>query len=353
MRATERSSIPSLDGFRAISILIVVASHSGWGDIIPGGLGVTIFFFLSGYLITTLLLREAEDTQSINVGHFYLRRILRLYPPLIVTLCIAYCLVISGFLGGAASVTGALAQLFYFANYYQLFFSPPDGVPAGTGVLWSLAVEEHFYLIYPLLFIAFLRMGKRSQLAVALGVFCAVALIWRMHLASAPSFDPSRTFYASDTRFDSILFGCIFALLSWDLKLDSGTISRPTQGLLACLGVAGLLLSLADRNPYFRETWRYSLQGICLMPIFLHAISQRKSYIAILLNCAPMRRLGVYSYSIYLIHFVILSMLVKVAAGKINSVLLLATAVIGSCGYGFLIDTFVDPYFRRIRRKLH
>src|SRR5215813_15558710 len=88
--ASDKGVIPSLDGLRAISISIVLVSHAGYGSVVPGGLGVTIFFFLSGYLITTLLVDERERSGRIDIGKFYLRRVFRLFPPLVVTLIIAY-----------------------------------------------------------------------------------------------------------------------------------------------------------------------------------------------------------------------------------------------------------------------
>src|SRR5215472_10698431 len=98
--------IPSLNGLRAISISIVMVAHAGYGNVIPGGLGVTIFFFLSGYLITTLLMDEYDRSDRINIGKFYLRRIFRLFPPLLVTLIIAYSLEVLGLLDGGISWAG-------------------------------------------------------------------------------------------------------------------------------------------------------------------------------------------------------------------------------------------------------
>ena len=153
--------IPSLDGIRAISVLIVVLGHSGLEALVPGGLGVTIFFFLSGYLITTLMLTEHERTGGINIFNFYTRRVFRLMPPLLVTLAIAYGLTYARLLSGGITDTGLAAQLLYFANYYGLFFDPGNTIPDGTGILWSLAVEEHFYIFYPLLMT--LMLGMRSS----------------------------------------------------------------------------------------------------------------------------------------------------------------------------------------------
>src|SRR5664279_5317039 len=133
IRSTD--NIPSLNGIRAGSVLIVVLSHSEFGTIVPGGLGVTIFFFLSGYLITTLMFTEWERSGDIDILSFYARRIFRLIPPLFITLAIAYGLAYYKFLPGLITAKGLAAQLFYFANYYALFFDPGNTIPAGTGVL--------------------------------------------------------------------------------------------------------------------------------------------------------------------------------------------------------------------------
>src|SRR4029077_12459985 len=159
----ENGAIPSLDGLRAISILIVLVSHAGYGTVVPGGLGVTIFFFLSGYLITTLLLDENKRSGRINIGKFYLRRVFRLFPPLLVTLVIAYSLVALGLLDGGISWAGVLAQLLYFANYYGLFFDPGNTTAAGTGILWSLAVEEHFYMVYPAVLVGLFALSLSGR----------------------------------------------------------------------------------------------------------------------------------------------------------------------------------------------
>ena len=165
--------IPSLDGLRAISVLLVVLGHSGLDAIVPGGLGVTIFFFLSGYLISTLMLAEHDKTGGINILHFYARRVFRLMPPLIVSLAIAYGLTYSGWLAGGITSKGLAAQLLYFANYYGLFYDPGNTVPDGTGILWSLAVEEHFYIFYPLLMALLLGAAFRPRtIGALLGIVC-------------------------------------------------------------------------------------------------------------------------------------------------------------------------------------
>lgn len=350
--------IPSLDGIRACSIVIVVASHCGLGNLIPGGLGVTIFFFLSGYLITTLLDREYRLTRNINVRHFYIRRALRLYPPLIMTLVIAYSLVSLGALGGSISVSGALAQIFYFANYYQIFFDSGHSIPNGTGILWSLAVEEHFYLIYPLFLFLCIRFCKTSTLITILTGLCAAALFWRMHLVSAPGFEIARTYYASDTRFDSILYGCIYSIASVrpDQRLVDRGITRK-HWIIFALGLVGIIISIVYRNPFFRETSRYTLQGISLMPIFYLSINGKKTILFRVLNSSFVRRIGIYSYSIYLIHFILLDLITRLSThAKVDTLGPITLFFLVMCGaslYAFFVDSFIDPYFRRLRIAFH
>jgi peptidoglycan/LPS O-acetylase OafA/YrhL len=349
-----RQIIPSLDGIRAISVLIVVLAHSGLQALIPGGLGVTIFFFLSGYLITTLMLAENERTGKINILQFYARRMLRLMPPLFVSLAIAYGLTYAGLLSGGITISGLAAQLFYFANYYGLFFDPGNTVPDGTGILWSLAVEEHFYIFYPLFLTLLLRSALRPRtIGTLLGIGCLVVLAWRIHLVQSPDFVFYRTYYASDTRIDSIIYGCILAIVINPMRERhrDDTISVSQSAALAT-AAGTLLLTLLYRDTAFRETIRYSLHGLALMPLFYFAIRFSDNRLFRHLNSPWMITLGTYSYVIYLIHYVVISMIAKNApAIAAKSFILFPTALLISIAYAAAVDRFVDQYFRQLRRK--
>ncbi len=145
---TPAGSIPSLNGIRAVAVLLVFLAHGGLEHVVPGGLGVTIFFVLSGYLITTLMRVEHDRHSRIDFRNFYLRRLVRLMPPLVVVVALAALLAALGVIGGAFSAEGLLAALFYFGNYFVIAHDF-RGMPAGIGVVWSLAIEEHFYLLFP------------------------------------------------------------------------------------------------------------------------------------------------------------------------------------------------------------
>jgi peptidoglycan/LPS O-acetylase OafA/YrhL len=351
-------TIPSLDGIRAVSVLIVVLAHSGLEDLVPGGLGVTIFFFLSGYLITTLILTENERTEKINIPQFYARRMFRLMPPLFVSLAIAYGLTYAGLLAGGITITGLAAQLLYFANYYGLFFDPGNTVPDGTGILWSLAVEEHFYIFYPI--IMTLLVGSRLRprtIGTLLGIGCVVILAWRIYLVHFPDFVTYRTYYASDTRIDSIIYGCILAIVMNPLRdVHHDTLRHDTMSLgqwaIVATAAGTLLLTLLYRDTAFRETVRYSLQGLALMPLFYFAIRFSDNQLFRHLNSRLAIMLGTYSYAIYLIHYVVIrSIATNAPAIAAKFLIVFPTALLVSIAYAAAVDRFVDRYFRQLRRK--
>ncbi len=298
--------IAGLDGLRALSVALVVVAHAGWERVVPGGLGVTVFFFVSGFLITTLLTAEHDRTGAVAVGAFYGRRFLRLAPELYGM--IALTALAGPLYGQHATARDVAAGAGYATNYLYAF--------GGEGslrwsVLWSLAVEEHFYLTFPALFLL-LRRRPRALLA-ALMALCAAALAWRT-AAHAGGWPDTYTYAATESRLDSIAWGCA-AAVAFGLW-GGGWSRRPHRA--AAAGAAGglaLLASLAVRNDAFRETARYTLQGLGLAGVFaalfLTAAGARLRRGA--LEWAPLRDLGRRSYGVYLWHFELL--LAAAAAG--------------------------------------
>jgi peptidoglycan/LPS O-acetylase OafA/YrhL len=295
--------IPSLDGLRAAAVLLVFAAHSGLPVPIPGNFGVTIFFFLSGYLITTLLRMELERTGGIKLGAFYLRRALRILPPFLVVLVGASAVTMAGALEGAVKPGAFLAQLLQLNNYYIVSQGWWDGRAPGTWVFWSLSVEEHFYLLFPFVFtLLWHRLPIARQRFVALGALCAIVLLWRCLLVFALDAPKDRTYVATDTRIDSILFGCMLAVFG-NPMLDSTRIGeRWWKWALLPLGVAGLVISFAVKSPQFLETFRYSLQGLALFPVFVVAVRYPTWSLFRLLNVRWVKFVGVLSYALYLLH---------------------------------------------------
>lgn len=298
--------IPSLDGLRAVSFFIVFVAHAGLTGV-PGGFGVTVFFCLSGFLITTLMRMEFEKTRTVSLKAFYLRRVLRILPPFYLVLTVATVLAALGVIQGALQFRAVLAQYLHYANYWIVAHGY-DGQALGTGVYWSLAVEEHFYFLFPWLYLGLRRAGfaGRSQGLVLLGL-CAVILAWRCWLVYGQHVPMDRTYLASDTRFDSILYGA--ALAVWGNPVLDG---EPKGGLklwkyvLLPLSLAVLLFCFVYRDDAFRETFRYSLQGLALLPVFVVAVRAPEWLPFRFLNWKPIAFVGVLSYSLYLVHHVVL-----------------------------------------------
>jgi len=303
--------IPSLNGLRALSFLMVFLGHaSPWQ--IPGGFGVTVFFFLSGYLITTLLRLELERTGRIDIKLFYLRRLLRIWPPFYIVLVSGLLLVWSGAITASLHWPSVTALALHVYNYWVIFHDWRGVVP-GAGVYWSLAVEEHFYLIFPALFIAVSRARLTPRQIVAVfGFICVLVLAWRCALVFVWDLAGARTFCATDTRIDSILFGCALAI-GQNPALDYPRAERPSRRDVAMLAgsVSLLLTTFLVRDFWFRETLRYSLQGVALMPIFVVAVRFPSWGPMRALNVRGLEFLGTLSYSLYLVHHSVLDALVE------------------------------------------
>jgi peptidoglycan/LPS O-acetylase OafA/YrhL len=340
--------IPSLDGIRALAVSLVFFAHAGLGHIIPGGLGVTAFFFLSGFLITTLLVKEYDGKGAIHYPYFFLRRVFRLFPPLLTCLALVYALSFAGVVGGGRSVTGLLAQVFYLANYHQIF-EWPGAVPDGLGVLWSLAVEEHFYLFFPLILAWLLKRVSRRHVPRILMVVCALVLGWRGYLVLVEQVSTYRTYYATDTRIDSILFGCILALTINPVHQPADATMKAKDYLWLVASTAVMLVSLLVRDERFRETLRYTVQGLALMPVFYLAVVRAEHPLFSWLNWGWMKKLGVYSYGIYLIHHVIIEALAS-APSTSSLPVVMAGSLAASVVFAAVVDRFIDRYFARLRK---
>lgn len=299
--------IPSLDGIRALAFLLVFLGHVGAPGI-PGGFGVTIFFFLSGYLITTLLRLEVEQTGQVDFKRFYLRRVLRIFPPFYLVLASAIALTTSGVVRGELETASICSQLFHYFNFWAIHHGFA-GIPDGTGVYWSLAIEEHFYAVFPALYSLLVRgnlSGKQQRLVFF--AICVGILLWRCALVFLFHSDPNRTYLGTDTRCDCLLLGCALAVAGNPMFDVEKATQRPSMALVLSLGVSTvlLLLSFVIRDDRFRESIRYSMQIAALYGIFFTAIRYPNWGPFPLLNTRAARFIGKLSYSLYLVHQIVL-----------------------------------------------
>ncbi|MGB3899352.1 MAG: acyltransferase [Mesorhizobium sp.] len=288
-----------------------------------------------------MLTREADRYGSISLSAFYRRRAIRLLPPLLVTLALAAVACWFGLISGEIDARSLASQIFFFSNYYNLYGPAHQGL-GGTGVLWSLAVEEHFYLLFPLLFILLFRGAIGIRHIVALVV---LVLAWRCARIALWGTDEWTIYFSSDTRIDSILFGCLLALLEWrGFRFPEGRAAWLILAVAACL----LLPTFIVSSDFFRSTFRYSLQGLALMPFFFYAVHKPSALPFRPLNWPLARRIGVYSYSIYLSHDVFIDALGRQGASTV-SVLIVAGAL--SVGYAALLHELVEKPFRGMRSR--
>ena len=212
--------VPELDGIRAVAIAFVVTAHYKLLPFsVPGGFGVTLFFFLSGYIITTLFFSEYNSTFDVNIPLFYLRRWIRLTPPLVIMVVIAvifFHVSRVGAEGTPVPIGTTMAALFYYTNYYDLAWKMEPYKVIPFGICWSLAIEEHFYLLWPLVIKFFIKYPRK--LAVGIAAACATVLIWRGIAHWGLGLPEWYTGMATDTRIDFILYGVLLRVLfesSW------------------------------------------------------------------------------------------------------------------------------------------
>lgn len=331
--------------------MLVFIAHANIFPQVPGGFGVTIFFFLSGYLITTLMRLEIEATGQLSFKKFYLRRIYRIFPPLYIVLVISLLFVYFGIIERELTFPAVAAQFLHFTNYYSILVGNDNFTP-GTAILWSLAVEEHFYAIFPLLFLFLVRNMNYRQTAAALLFICMLVLIWRLHLVYNMGIMHPYTYKATDARFDSIAFGCIMGVFSNPALGDKEYVTSEKMKIFILIIAFSILgFCLIYRSPEFRESIRYTLQGIALFPIFYLAISRSHWPIFSWLNWRPVKFMGLISYTFYLSHLLGLHLARDITGD--NAVM---RTIIGFCitaAFCTFMYIYIEKYFSRLRKKLH
>jgi len=267
---------PALDGLRAIFVLMVMASHTEMPFFRGGGLGVTGFFVLSGFLITSILVRERNDTGGINLKAFYARRALRLFPALFVLLAACAVCTIAFSTGAKADAywQGIGWALAYVSNWPLAIY---DELTAWIGLLghtWSLAVEEQFYLTWPLILVALLSLKMKRRWLVGAALLLALAsAIWRLVLYSN-DVAVARLYYGTDTRAEALLIGCALGLL-----FSTGTVPIPTTPLARRVMRAASFCSLVILGSFFigvpsMNPSSYTVIAIAVTILIYHVVAE-------------------------------------------------------------------------------
>jgi peptidoglycan/LPS O-acetylase OafA/YrhL len=334
--------VPALDGLRGIAILVVLLYH-GYG--LPGGfLGVDLFFVLSGFLITALLLDEHERYRTISLRSFYLRRARRLLPVAIAAIAFYTTMVIAFYTttrtGGAIAagmdvrrqLLGALLATFYLENLAH-FLHPP--VVDGIGHFWSLSQEEQFYFVWPPLLALLVRRRIRARwVAGGLAVALVAIVVHRGMLAGG---DWLRFYYAPDARADGMLLGCLMAFAFKMGKL------RPGRAWLL-VGPAAVSLYAFDVAVLHPASPATALHGISVANIaaggmICSIVMAPRAPLSRLLGIGPLRTLGLISYGLYIWQPIVAS-----STGASGTLMLVLAVAVASLSY-----RFIERPFRRRR----
>lgn len=368
MSGSKSRYIPALDGLRAFAVLAVIAYHMRmpWA---PGGLlGVTVFFVLSGYLITSLLLIEYDDTGKIDLPHFWLRRIRRLVPAIVLVIV---CTAVLCTLFNHALLTkmrpDVLPSLLFFNNWWQIFhdvsYFEALGAPSPLAHFWSLAIEEQFYLVWPVALFAALKLGaKKGTVRNAVLVLAALSAL-EMALLFNPAADPSRVYYGTDTRAFSLLIGAWLAFVwpSHLLGAKSGVrLTKRERSVLDGVGaaaLAGLLLLVVFSNGFSPFLYRGGLV-LCsvLTAVVIAVMVHPASVIGRVAGARPLVWIGKRSYGIYLWHYPLLLLMDQGGIGDTPWWLyLLQLAAVFGCAalsYRFVENPFRHGAFGRLVKKV-
>ncbi|CAB4941753.1 unannotated protein [freshwater metagenome] len=339
---------PGLDGVRALAVLGVLLYHGGVAPFPGGFLGVDVFFVLSGFLITSLLLREFDLTGTIRLVPFWLGRIRRLLPAallVIVASLLAVALFSTNDLGALRG--DSIASALYVNNWHQVFadrsYFEAFGRPSLLQHYWSLAVEEQFYLLWPPLLLAGLLWLGRRWTAFVVVVAAALSLAL-MALLYDPASDPSRVYYGTDTRAMPILIGVALAFV-WPAMLPGtrsdirGRTAIDALGLVGLAGVIAAMVSIEDSSGF---TYRGGLLLVALASaLLIAAVAHPASRLGRLMGAAPCVWIGARSYGIYLWHWPIMAMTrpgqdISESKALIVALQIAATLVVAELSYRYI-----------------
>jgi len=372
-RPARFAHLRALDGLRGLAVVLVVLSHFAPG-LAPGGfIGVDLFFILSGFLITSLLVSEFEGSDRISLGNFWVRRARRLFPALLIVVVavLVYGLVFESRAQVHTVSLDGFAALFYVANwrfiasgqsYIQQFLQV---TPSPLRHTWSLAIEEQFYLVWPLVVLALTkvlgRFGRGStgrglppgRLRHALAALCVVLgaiswswMVWLHHRGA----DLNRIYYGTDTRVFMILIGATLGALSAGRPGLEGRLGRlrPVVIVLGSIGAVGLLVASAWLTTDWAWLYKgvYGLVGAVMVLVLLAAAQPGPNPLARVLEVRPLVGLGLISYGVYLWHWPI-SLWVRPDNIHVDGLALFVVRCALTLGVSLLSYRFVEQPIRR------
>ncbi|MDP4196921.1 MAG: acyltransferase [Bacteroidota bacterium] len=351
-RESSISYIPELDGIRALAILLVMIYHTGIPIFKGGFIAVDIFFVLSGFLISSILIKEYDTKDKINLQYFYIKRILRLAPSLLILLTTIFIISYFRLFNQTEdNYRSILLTLFYSSNWVRAFNQFYMGILSHT---WSLAIEEQFYILWPVVLIPLLKIRSRKKVVILLCILALSSWLLRIFLIfrGAPV---ERLYNGLDTRADALLTGCILAVIQ-SSEILKNSINRGricvrmiAVGALFCYFAVLFSISWRNLNNYY---WLASVIQILTAFLILHSNSSESSPIKKILAFRPIVWIGSISYGLYLWHDPIYEIMrtCKFSQYSIATIGSLITFLIASLSY-YLVEKPVLSLKRKLSRN--